>query len=90
MSSPFVVPKEELKSPSQRTPGALLKFVQFYYCCSSILRGIVLFILWLLSFVFFAAPISPEKQAQLRSVFQKRRSTPVRRSTFGESVSGYL
>lgn len=26
MSTPFAVPKEELKSPSQRTPGALLKF----------------------------------------------------------------
>ena len=36
--------------------------------------------------LFFAVPISPEKQAQLRSMFQKRRSTPVRRSTLGESV----
>ena len=52
MSTPFALPKEELKSPLQRTPGALLKFVQLYYCCSSILRGIVLFILLSLVFVF--------------------------------------
>lgn len=31
-----------------------------------------------------ATPISPKKRAQLRSMLQKRRSTPVRRSIIGK------
>ena len=75
MSTPFVLPKEELKSPLQRTPGALLKFVQLYYCCSSIVRGIVLFILLSLLFVFCSSNF-PGKASSIKEHVSEKTEYP--------------